>query len=84
MWTEESVKEKLPEVTTELDLVDALNCLLGVKRQDLNELRNYFRNSWFKGKLPLIWHKEGQPDEIAYPHRISLRTALSPKSGHKG
>jgi len=83
LWTEESVKEKLPEVTTELDLVDALNCLLGVKRQDLNELRNYFRNSWFKGKLPLIWHKEGQPDEIATLIEYLYELLYRPSQGIK-
>lgn len=83
LWTEESVKEKLPEVVTELDLVDALNCLLGVKRQDLNELRNYFRNNWFKGKLPLIWYKEGQPDEIGTLIEYLYELIYRPSQGIK-
>lgn len=65
LWSEERVKEKLPEVVRDLDLVDAMNNLCGVNKQDLNELRSYFRDSWFKGKLPLLCYKEGQPVEVA-------------------
>lgn len=65
LWREERVKEKLPEVARDLDLVDALNRLCGVAKQDLNDLRNYFRTNWFKCKLPLLCYKEGQPAEVA-------------------
>lgn len=65
LWSEERVKEKLPEVVRNLDLVDALNKLCGVEKQDLSEVRNYFCASWFKGKLPLLCYKEEQPPEIA-------------------
>lgn len=65
LWREDRVKEKLPEVVRDLDLTDALNNLCGVAKQDLNDLRGYFRTNWFKSKLPLLCYKEGQPAEIA-------------------
>ncbi|MGB9791714.1 MAG: hypothetical protein ACPLTR_03955 [Thermacetogeniaceae bacterium] len=64
LWREEQVRDKLPDVIRILDLTDALNCLCGVVRQDLNEARNCFRN-WFRSKYPLFCYKEGQPAEIA-------------------
>lgn len=74
LWREERVQEKLPEVVRELDLVDALNRLCGVEKQDLIDLRNYFRGHWFKSKLPLLCFKEGQPVEVAdlidYLHEV--------------
>jgi hypothetical protein len=65
LWQEDRVKEKLPEVVRDFDLIDALNGLCGVNKNDLGNLRNYFRTSWFKSKLPLLCYKEGQPSEMA-------------------
>ncbi len=65
LWREERVREKLPEIVSNLDLTDALNNLCGVDKQNLDDLRNYFRNNWFKSKLPLLYYKEEQPAEIA-------------------
>ncbi|MGI9862647.1 hypothetical protein SDD30_14810 [Moorella naiadis] len=65
LWREERVIEKLPEVVRNLDLVDALNNLLGIVKQDLNDLRDYFRTTWFKSKFPLLCYKEGQVAEIS-------------------
>lgn len=65
LWQEERVKERLPEVVSELDLLNALNGLCGVANQDLNDLRDYFRTNWFKSKLPLLCYKEGQTAEVA-------------------
>lgn len=65
LWREEKAREKLPEIVRELDVVDALNTVCGVRKQSLNEVRNYFRDSWFKGKLPLRCYGEGQQSEVA-------------------
>jgi len=74
LWREDRVKEKLPDMVRELDLIDALNSLFGVVKQDLNSLRGYFRDSWFKSKLPLLCYKEGESDEVAgfidYLHQL--------------
>ncbi len=83
LWREEKVKEKIPEVIRELDLVDALNELCGVTKQNLDNIRQYFRTEWFKGKLPLIYYKEGQPTEVAelidYLHELIYRQDGPPK-----
>ncbi|HSW09776.1 MAG TPA: hypothetical protein VLK32_02610 [Bacillota bacterium] len=77
LWTEERVKSKLPEVIREFDLVYALNMLCGTRKQELEDVRRYFRDTWFKGKLPLICFKDGQQAEIAdlvdYLHRLIYR-----------
>jgi len=85
LWREEQVKEKLLEIVPVLDLVDALNTLCGVKKRDLNEVRNYFRDAWFKGKLPLLCYKEGQTAEIAqvvdYLHGLIYSTSANVEYG---
>lgn len=65
LWEEERVKEKLPELVSELDVTDALNRLCGVFKQDFNEVREYFRRHWFKSKFPFAFYKEGQSAEMA-------------------
>lgn len=65
LWHENGIKEKLPGIVKELDLIDALNILIQTKKQDLSELREHFHTSWFKSKLPLFCFKEGQPPEVA-------------------
>jgi len=65
MWDENRVKEKLPIVVKELDLLDAMNMLCETRKQDLSTIRDYFITHWFNSKFPLLSHKEGQPDHIA-------------------
>jgi len=64
MWRQDRVKEKLPIVTKELDLVHAMNLLCETRKQELAIIRNYFRTNWFTSKLPLLCHREGQPDDV--------------------
>ena len=42
LWHENGVKEKLPEIVKEIDLIEALNKLFGTNKEDLNSLREYF------------------------------------------
>jgi len=65
LWRMERVKEKLPDVVRELDLLEALNQLGGTITRDLNEAKRYFRTAWLKGKFPFFIYKEGQPPHIA-------------------
>lgn len=65
LWEEERVKEKLPELEKELDLTDALNSVCGTSKQDLNDVREYFRRSYFRSKYPFLCYKEGQTAEMA-------------------
>ena len=65
LWSEQRVKGKLPEVIRGLDLLHALNTLCSTRKQDLNDARSYFRDTWFKGKLPLTCYKDEQSAEIA-------------------
>ena len=65
LWHENGVKEKLPEIVKEIDLIEALNKLFETNKEDLNSLREYFRTSWFKSKLPLLCFKAGQSTEVA-------------------
>jgi hypothetical protein len=65
LWKEEKVKEKLPEIVAELELIDALNELYGGKAKDINEAIYHFREVWFKSKLPLACFKKGQQSEVA-------------------
>ena len=65
MWSENRVKDKLPTIVKELDLLQALNVLCQTRKQDLDSIRSHFRSSWFNSKLPLLYYKEGQPTEIA-------------------
>lgn len=64
LWKEEKVKEKLPEVVAELELISALNLLCGCKAKEVNEAIYYFKEVWFKSKLPLSCFKKGQQIEI--------------------
>ncbi|MGB4516297.1 MAG: hypothetical protein WBI65_01590 [Dethiobacteria bacterium] len=65
MWREDRVRDKLPAITKELDLVYAMNLLCETRKQDLETIRYYFRANWFNSKLPLLSHREGQPDDVA-------------------
>ena len=65
MWHEDRVREILPIVVMELDLVHAMNVLCGTRKRDLNSIRDYFRNHWFSGKLPLLYYREGQSGQVA-------------------
>lgn len=65
LWREERVQEKLTLLTSDLDLLDALNDLCGVVKTDLTDLRTYFKTTWFKSKLPLLCYRGGQPTEVA-------------------
>ncbi|HHY36028.1 MAG TPA: hypothetical protein GX510_10465 [Firmicutes bacterium] len=82
LWREHRVIEKLPEVVRELDLTDALNRLCGASKQNLDDLRDHFRNNWFKSKLPLIFYRERQRDELSdlidYLHRLIYRPGQGP------
>ncbi|NLJ56152.1 MAG: hypothetical protein GX334_03760 [Firmicutes bacterium] len=64
MWDENRVKEKLPAIIKELDLIDAMNKLCQTNKKDLDTIRDYFRGTWFNSKLPLLCYKEGQPDGV--------------------
>ncbi|HHU61186.1 MAG TPA: hypothetical protein GXZ55_04400 [Natronincola sp.] len=64
MWCEKRVKDKLHTVIKNLDLIHAMNLLCGVKKHDLESIRNYFRGTWFTSKLPLTCFREGQPDNV--------------------
>lgn len=65
LWQEKRIAEKLPEIGRDLALTVALNGLSGTVKQSLAEATAYFRSQWFKGKLPLLCFKEGQPAEIS-------------------
>jgi len=65
LWQEERVIEKLRELEKDLSLTDALNNLCGAAKQNLNDVREYFRKSWFRSKFPFVCYKEGQPPELA-------------------
>ena len=58
------VKDKLHTVIKNLNLIHAMNLLCGVKKHDLESIRNYFRGTWFTSKLPLTCFREGQPDNV--------------------
>jgi hypothetical protein len=65
MWSQDRVKDKLPAMTKELDLVQAMNLLCETRKQNLETIRHYFRDNWFKSKLPLRCHREGQSEDVA-------------------
>lgn len=66
LWREERVIEKIPELVSTLDLVDALNQWLGTAEQELDQVRNCFTKQWFRtSKLPMLCYMEGQSEELA-------------------
>lgn len=65
LWREDRVEQKLPDITTSLDLTDSINRLCSTTRQDLAEAREYFRTSWFSGKFPLPLYVTGQSEDLA-------------------
>jgi hypothetical protein len=83
LWKEEKVKEKLPEIVAELELVNALNELCGGKAQDINEASRYFRNVWFKSKLPLACFKKEQLKEVAEAIAFLEKVVSDPRQAVK-
>ena len=67
LWKEEKVREKLPEVVAELELIDALNELCGGNAKDINEAVYNFREVWFKSKLPLACFKKDSNRKLQRP-----------------
>ncbi|QUL97787.1 MAG: hypothetical protein IMF26_06655 [Candidatus Fermentithermobacillus carboniphilus] len=65
LWREERVKDKLPEITAELNLTLALDELCGAQKDSLDDVRLHFQETWFRSKLPLTCYKVGQPAEVA-------------------
>ncbi|HOV80676.1 MAG TPA: hypothetical protein PK728_11345 [Bacillota bacterium] len=65
LWQQERVKEKLPDVVLELDLVEALNQLSGTAAKNINEARHYFRTGRLKSKFPFFIYRVNQPPYIA-------------------
>lgn len=55
LWQAEEVKDRLPELSAEFELIDGLNQLCGVSLQKLDEAIDYCAGTWLKraGRLPL-------------------------------
>ncbi|HHW17414.1 MAG TPA: hypothetical protein GXX30_00715 [Firmicutes bacterium] len=65
LWNEERVKDKLPVIAAELHLTLALDELCGVQKDNLDDIRLYFKETWFRSKLPLACYKVEQSAEVA-------------------
>ena len=53
LWREDQVEERLPRITEELDLISALNDLLGRQDQQLADAVNHLRQMLAETRLPL-------------------------------
>jgi hypothetical protein len=56
LWQAEKVKDRLPELSAEFELIDGLNQLCGINLQKLDEAIEHFAGTWLKraGRLPLM------------------------------
>ncbi|NYE57523.1 hypothetical protein [Carboxydothermus ferrireducens] len=83
LWKEEKVREKLPEVLAECELVVVLNELCGGRAKNVGEAVRHFQEVWWKSKLPLALYKKGQPQELAAAIAFLERVIREPRQAVK-